>query len=169
MPISLTRSTFSRCAHLRDCVVLWPVLGDHAHVWKGKNDRQATRGSTALGGVSGIWTGDTFWRQTGEPFMTLVWEPYYESLSQDVRDAYPFVVTRSRQKSNFSSGWHCDEPQPILVDAGLACGIGLSENVESEFLHPGRASIDLAVPYFVGKLDEISDGVVPGLELPGPY
>jgi len=32
--------------------------------------------------------GDTFWRQTGEPFMALVWEPYYTSLSEAEQEAY---------------------------------------------------------------------------------
>jgi hypothetical protein len=36
----------------------------------------------------GYGPGDTFWRQTGEAFMALVWEPYYEALSEEEKDAY---------------------------------------------------------------------------------
>ncbi|MEO8870951.1 MAG: hypothetical protein ABI357_08970 [Granulicella sp.] len=32
--------------------------------------------------------GDGFWRQSGEPFLTLVWEPYYESLSEEEKAGY---------------------------------------------------------------------------------
>jgi hypothetical protein len=32
--------------------------------------------------------GDTFWRQAGEAYLTLVWRPYWESLDAAAQDAY---------------------------------------------------------------------------------
>jgi hypothetical protein len=51
--------------------------------------------------------GDTFWRQTGEPFMALVWEPYYESLSQEEKDAYlkRWQVPEEWWKFYFDPAW----------------------------------------------------------------
>lgn len=36
----------------------------------------------------GYEPGHIFWRQTGEPFFNLVWEPFYEALSETQKEDY---------------------------------------------------------------------------------
>jgi len=36
----------------------------------------------------GFAPGDPFWRQTGEAWLTLVWRPFWDSLSTEAQEAY---------------------------------------------------------------------------------
>lgn len=36
----------------------------------------------------GFPPGDGFWRQTGEAWLTLIWQPYWDSLRDEQRDIY---------------------------------------------------------------------------------
>jgi hypothetical protein len=55
----------------------------------------------------GYGPGDTFWRQTGEVFMAVVWEPYYESLSEEEQQAYleRWKVPQEWQNFYFDKAW----------------------------------------------------------------
>ena len=55
----------------------------------------------------GYGPGDTFWRQTGEPFLSLVWQPYYESLGEAEKEAYlkQWNVPQDWQDFYFDKRW----------------------------------------------------------------
>jgi hypothetical protein len=36
----------------------------------------------------GYSPGDSFWRQTGEAWLSLIWRPYWDSLGSEEQDAY---------------------------------------------------------------------------------
>lgn len=55
----------------------------------------------------GYGPGDPFWRQTGEPFFTLVWRPFYDSLNEAEQTAYliRWNVPEQWQKFYFDQEW----------------------------------------------------------------